>query len=159
MNKKGFLVLLIAISAVFATSCRYWRNRGFGWHRRGWGYHRPWGGSGYYGRGGWWGAPGFGITIVSGNKRQPSQYYDDYVDSQGKDYWRVFNDTPYSIRFKAEGHDSRTLSPGESRKVPHEYGFDFYVEANGRSISSSTSHHRIKIYDRGRGKIGIRKSR
>lgn len=180
MNKNIFLVLLVGLFIVFAASARW---------GRGWGGHR-WGGWGGWGRPGIGFSIGFGRPYGYGygygwpyygygyrpyyygdyySYSRPRYYYvedssdsydDEYTDSRGKKYWEVFNDTPYTITFIAEGHDPRRVNSGQTRNIPHEYGLNFDIKSNsGYGVRGSASQHRLRIIRRDKdGKIAVKKS-
>jgi hypothetical protein len=182
MNKKGVLIALFALIAIFALE-RQLGGRGHGGGGHGGGGHGGGGhgGGGHWGghRGGGWGRRGSGLGfglgigygLGYGYPYYAGSYWDDYdypvysapvryekyADSDGKKYWEVLNDTPYSIEFTAEGNDPRTIPAGGARNVPHNFGFGYDIKSDsGYGISGSTSRHNITIYKKGTdGRIGI----
>lgn len=91
----------------------------------------------------------------------PVTYYDtpyqDYQDSQGKNYWSVSNNTPYDIEIYPEGHIIKTVrADSQNVPIPHEHNFNFTITApNGKRIRSSTTDHYITIEEHSNGNIAL----
>ncbi len=82
-------------------------------------------------------------------KNQTPISYKHYLDQDGKDSWKFFNDTPYTIRVRAlRGGGRETIKSGESKEVSRGESFQFLAKSDaGHRQLFEGQDHQISIIE------------